>query len=225
MFHNSEIEMILKGHGIRMFEFIRDDLFTFTLRTNEPVTDNLRDDLKMGIRECITLKVEKLMFPPTVTSVMDPYTGTSLVTPKVESNVNHPSHYNSGKIEVIEAIEDWKLGFDRGNAVKYIARAGKKDPTKEIEDLEKARWYLNRSIELLTAGKEKRNPVRPNDMNPRTVNAESRPNDFHFFGEWVLSSAEGSPVFLPHGMAYFAVGKTAYISGFFTNEKEKKVSG
>lgn len=52
-------------------------------------------------------------------------------------SVNHPSHYNSGKIEVIEAIEDWRLGFHRGNAVKYIARAGKKDPRKEIEDLEK----------------------------------------------------------------------------------------
>ncbi len=60
------------------------------------------------------------------------------------SNVNHPSHYNSGKVEVVEAIEDWKLGFHRGNAVKYIARAGKKDPSKEIEDLEKASWYLKR---------------------------------------------------------------------------------
>lgn len=54
------------------------------------------------------------------------------------NNVTHPSHYNAGKIEVIEAIEDWRLNFHRGNAVKYIARAGKKDPNKEIEDLEKA---------------------------------------------------------------------------------------
>ena len=60
------------------------------------------------------------------------------------SNVTHPSHYNSGKIEVIEAIEDWKLNFHRGNAVKYTARAGKKDASKEIEDLEKAVWYLTR---------------------------------------------------------------------------------
>lgn len=83
------------------------------------------------------------------------------------SNVSHPAHYNSGKIEVIEAIEDWKLNFSRGNAVKYIARAGKKDPAREIEDLEKAAWYVMREIELLKALSEKRHALRPNDMNPR----------------------------------------------------------
>lgn len=87
------------------------------------------------------------------------------------SNVTHPAHYNSGKIEVIEAIEDWKLGFHRGNAVKYTARAGKKDASKEIEDLEKAVWYLNREIEKLKAAKEGREPMRPNDMNPRSTSA------------------------------------------------------
>lgn len=64
--------------------------------------------------------------------------------------VNHPSHYTSGKIEVIEAIEDWQLGFHLGNAVKYIARAGKKDPKKVVEDLEKAVWYIRRKIEVET---------------------------------------------------------------------------
>lgn len=78
--------------------------------------------------------------------------------------VSHPLHYNAGKIEVIEAIEDWKLNFHKGNAVKYIARAGKKDPTKEIEDLEKSIWYLKREIELLKAVKEKREAIKPNDM-------------------------------------------------------------
>lgn len=60
--------------------------------------------------------------------------------------VNHPSHYTDGRIEVIDYIEDKKLGFHLGNAVKYISRAGKKDPSKEIEDLEKAVWYINRYI-------------------------------------------------------------------------------
>lgn len=63
--------------------------------------------------------------------------------------VNHPSHYTDGKIEVIDFIEDKKLGFCLGNAVKYIARAGKKDPNKEIEDLKKARWYVERRIKEL----------------------------------------------------------------------------
>lgn len=93
---------------------------------------------------------------------------TGTVIPK-SSAVDHPSHYNSGKIEVIEAIEDWKLGYHLGNTVKYCARAGKKDPTKEVEDLEKAAWYLKRKIELLKAEKENRETTRPNDMNPRNA--------------------------------------------------------
>lgn len=63
--------------------------------------------------------------------------------------INHPAHYTSGKIEVIDFIQDQKLGFCLGNCVKYLARAGKKDPTKTIEDLKKAAWYLNREIETL----------------------------------------------------------------------------
>lgn len=63
--------------------------------------------------------------------------------------VNHPSHYTDGKIEVIDFIEDKKLGFNLGNAVKYISRAGKKDVTKELEDLQKASRYLHRHINNL----------------------------------------------------------------------------
>ena len=67
----------------------------------------------------------------------------------INDNVNHPSYYTDGKIEVIDFIEDKKLNFHRGNAVKYIARAGKKNPEKEVEDLKKAAWYINREIERL----------------------------------------------------------------------------
>ena len=63
--------------------------------------------------------------------------------------VNHHSHYTDGNIEVIEYIEDKKLDYCLGNAVKYISRAGKKDPAKEIEDLQKADWYINRRIREL----------------------------------------------------------------------------
>jgi hypothetical protein len=65
--------------------------------------------------------------------------------------VNHPSHYNDGKIEVIDFIEDKHLNFHRGNAVKYIARAGKKDKSKEVEDLKKAQWYIEREIKRVEA--------------------------------------------------------------------------
>jgi len=64
----------------------------------------------------------------------------------MSEQVNHPKHYTDGKIEVIDFIEDKKLGFCLGNTVKYISRAGKKDPAKTIEDLEKAKWYLEREI-------------------------------------------------------------------------------
>lgn len=63
--------------------------------------------------------------------------------------VNHPSHYVDGNIEVMDYIEDKQLNFARGNVIKYVSRAGKKDPNKELEDLSKAFWYLNREIERL----------------------------------------------------------------------------
>ena len=61
--------------------------------------------------------------------------------------INHPAHYLANGVEVIDFIESHKLGFSDGNAVKYLVRAGKKNPDTEIEDLEKALWYINRLIE------------------------------------------------------------------------------
>jgi hypothetical protein len=68
---------------------------------------------------------------------------------KTDEAVNHPAHYTRGRFEAIDVIEDWRLGFHLGNAVKYISRAGHKDPTKTLEDLRKARWYLDRYIAQL----------------------------------------------------------------------------
>ena len=59
--------------------------------------------------------------------------------------VNNPPHYNQGTIEVIDAIEDWGLDFNAGNVVKYVARHQHK--AEPLEDLKKARWYLDRIIE------------------------------------------------------------------------------
>jgi len=71
-----------------------------------------------------------------------------------EDVVNKPSHYTDGGIETIDFIEAKGLDFNLGNAVKYISRAGKKDPSKKVEDLEKARWYLNREIARLSIEKK-----------------------------------------------------------------------
>ena len=66
------------------------------------------------------------------------------VTPKKEDVINHPSHYTRGNIEVIDFIEDQQLPYHLGNVIKYIARAGHKGD--KLEDLKKARWYLDRYI-------------------------------------------------------------------------------
>ena len=67
----------------------------------------------------------------------------------MKNQINHPKHYNEGYIEAIDVIEDWQLDFHLGSAVKYICRAGKKDPKKTKEDLEKALWYIQRKIATL----------------------------------------------------------------------------
>lgn len=67
--------------------------------------------------------------------------------------VNHPSHYGGDTTyETVKVIAAWGLGFLLGNAVKYISRAGKKDPMKLVEDLKKARWYLDQAIARLERG-------------------------------------------------------------------------
>lgn len=80
---------------------------------------------------------------------------SSPLMPSPGDPVNHPKHYNKGKIEVADFIADQDLNFDRGNAVKYICRAGDKlDLTmpleqKEIQDLEKAIWYIKHEIKMI----------------------------------------------------------------------------
>ena len=64
-------------------------------------------------------------------------------------SVSHPDHYGgkANPYEVIKVIDAWDLNFNLGNVTKYVARAGKKDPTRAIEDLEKARAYIDFEIE------------------------------------------------------------------------------
>ena len=72
-------------------------------------------------------------------------------TPTTIDMVNSPPHYTQYKVEVIDLIEG--MPYCRGCAIKYIARAGYKPPSdgqtqveKELEDLHKALWMLNREI-------------------------------------------------------------------------------
>lgn len=88
--------------------------------------------------------------PPAQTPAARSTEGTG--TASAESVV-HPAHYGGdGVYEVLKVVWAWGLNFCTGNAVKYIARAGRKDPDKRIEDLRKAKFYLEREINRLEAG-------------------------------------------------------------------------
>lgn len=69
------------------------------------------------------------------------------------SNVEHPQHYGgkNNPYEAIKVIEAWALSFHLGNTIKYISRVGKKAGESALDDLRKARWYLNRAIKRLEA--------------------------------------------------------------------------
>ena len=68
-------------------------------------------------------------------------------TGKISDPVSHPVYYTFGEIEVLDAIEDWRLPYHLANAVKYIARHGRKPGCPAKQDLEKARFYITRYIE------------------------------------------------------------------------------
>lgn len=101
-------------------------------------------EFNINITEAVKNSFKNHVKTPLIVDLRDPIPSIPAI-----DNVNHPSHYTSGKIEVIDFIEDQALGFHLGNVVKYVSRAGKKTPGKYIEDLEKAAWYLNRKIQSL----------------------------------------------------------------------------
>ena len=72
----------------------------------------------------------------------------------MKERINHPEHYNSGKLEAIDIIESagHAEGFCLGNALKYLMRASHKE--NYLEDLKKARWYLDYWIKVVEENKE-----------------------------------------------------------------------
>ena len=91
------------------------------------------------------------MLPPVdiIYKINDIFGGEFMLTFEIEEKemINHPKHYNMGKYEAIDVIEDWGLGFNLGNVVKYISRAGHKDDI--LQDLKKSLWYLQREIQRI----------------------------------------------------------------------------
>lgn len=122
-----------------------------------PLCDRCDERIERGSVSCINHMVRHYT-GESRTEPVDAHTDNFAVrTGSGGDAVDHPSHYAegwSGGAEVIDIAEH--LDFCRGNVVKYVARAGRKDPGKELEDLRKARWYLDREIHRLeeAAGKD-----------------------------------------------------------------------
>lgn len=106
-----------------------------------------------------TKAIEKVVKPITETVNTNPIKAEENEPPKIvvkevtlaaNDPVKHPSHYTRGTIETKDFIRDHGHNFNRGSAIKYIDRAGFKDPSKEVEDLQKAVQFLQFEIEWLT---------------------------------------------------------------------------
>ena len=105
--------------------------------------------------------------------------------------VNSPSHYSEGRsLETIDVIEDWGLGFHLGNAVKYIARAGRKDDI--LQDLRKAQWYLNREIENLELEQAEVEGDLPCDYNELLACHAAEPSESYYYWDPTLGPIEPS---------------------------------
>ena len=99
--------------------------------------------------------------------------------------INRPSHYTHGEVEPIDAIESWQLGFHLGNVVKYIARAAHKGSM--LEDLRKARWYLDRHIERLAKAElDKVTPIKTAKRQPSVTHPQ-----FLDSGEYLGDNSNG----------------------------------
>ncbi len=111
------------------------------------------------------------------------------------SKVNHPPHYNTGVIEVIDAIEDWKLGFHLGNVVKYVSRAPHKG--NEAQDLKKACWYLIRRMEALGIDPEFTSTKGAGDESPElALKAQNSSTEDILFGFAMRCRRIGCRLFL-----------------------------
>lgn len=100
----------------------------------------------------------------------------------MSEQVNHPEHYGgkNNPYEAIKVIDNWKSSFCIGNAIKYLARAGRKDPEKIVEDLRKAVWYINHEIEQL-----EKNPCCEDKGFEVVVQYIPAPNDRWWYKEYM----------------------------------------
>ena len=154
-----EKKLIAKELVLREIEHLKDYLLERDYVGNA-YCNNWVDDkcimgyrCKIGDKDCLEYNIKELLYE--INKIKCIVEGISIKNnePKImfemeeKEMVNHPSHYNMGKYEAIDVIEDWNLNFNLGNAVKYISRAGHKDDI--VQDLKKALWYIDRERQRL----------------------------------------------------------------------------
>lgn len=148
-------------------ESIKGNIYNFEDITDERGYYVLLDDYGLPIGYFHPEWLESLGIAPTTNHLTEsrpptriPVDDQKLVLPKpipeeTMDVVNKPSHYQFSKYEPVKVIQAWDLSFCLGNVVKYIARAGRKDSTKLIEDLEKAKRYIELELENLREQNDK----------------------------------------------------------------------
>ena len=156
---NTEKKLIAKELVLREIKHLEDYLlerdYVGNVYCNNWVDDKciMGCRCKIGDKDCSEYNIKELLYE--INKIKCIVEGISIKNnePKImfemeeKEMVNHPSHYNMGKYEAIDVIEDWGLGFNLGNTIKYISRAGHKDSI--VQDLKKAMWYLDREIQRL----------------------------------------------------------------------------
>jgi hypothetical protein len=156
---NTERKLVAKKLVLREIEHLEDYLLERDYVGNVYCNNWVDDECIMGCRckigdkDCSEYNIKELLYE--INKIKGIVEGISIKNnePKImfeieeKEMVDHPSHYNMGKYEAIDVIEDWKLNFNLGNTVKYISRAGHKDDI--VQDLKKALWYLEREIKRI----------------------------------------------------------------------------
>jgi hypothetical protein len=123
------------------------------MKFNNP-NSSIQTQQKPTVVENVKKEDNNLGFQQTINTPTPPAKQTPIAQPvqrelgRRKEMVNHPDHYGGkdNPYEAIKVIRAWNLTFSLGNVVKYVARAGKKDPLKRLEDLHKALWYLQEEI-------------------------------------------------------------------------------
>ena len=118
------------------------------MKVTRPYAYNLMSDARKRLAVVAAAKAEKpKVRMESSTTSLSPDRSLNIVQEHfiaIKDPVNHPEHYKVGGIETIDFIEGKNLGYNLGNAVKYISRADHKG--NRLQDLQKAQWYLNREI-------------------------------------------------------------------------------